>query len=83
LTFAQIDYAAMGLQGTLVQTVAPGSAAEKAGILADDLIVKVDEQTVVSGEKLDRYLRQQKDRSAFNLVILRNNLPRQLILRLP
>lgn len=82
LTFAQIDYAAMGLQGTLVQAVAPGSAAEKAGILADDLIVRIDEQTVVSGEKLDRYLRQQRDRDAFNLVILRNNLPRQLILRL-
>ncbi len=82
LTFAEIDYAAMGLQGTLVQAVAPNSPAASAGILADDLIVRIDDQVVESGTKLDLYLRQQRDRSDFNLVILRGNLPRQLILRL-
>jgi serine protease Do len=58
--------------GVLVMSVTKGSAAEKAGLKAGDIIVKVDESKVTSAREITSALRSLKNRKGFPVVVVRN-----------
>jgi serine protease Do len=58
--------------GVLVRSVRKGSAAEKAGLKAGDVITKVDDTKVGSTGEITRALRALKSKKTFNLTITRN-----------
>jgi serine protease Do len=59
-------------QGVLVRSVAKDSAAEKAGIKAGDVIVRVDNQEVSTPSGLSRRVRELDSRSSFPVTVVRN-----------
>jgi serine protease Do len=60
-------------EGVLVKSVTKDSPAERAGIKAGDVIVKVDESKVASTDEITRALRGLKDgKSAVPVVVVRN-----------
>ncbi|MEO8598068.1 MAG: PDZ domain-containing protein [Candidatus Solibacter sp.] len=58
--------------GVLVRSVRKGSAAEKAGIKAGDVITKVDDSKVGSSSEITRALRNVKSKKTFNVTVVRN-----------
>jgi serine protease Do len=58
--------------GVLVRSVKKGSAAEKAGIKAGDVITKVDDSKVTSSAEITRVLRGLKSKKTFGLTVVRN-----------
>lgn len=79
LRFSNADYGALGLKGAMVESVEAGSLAERAGLRANDLILKVNGRDVASGEALLRYL--QSAGSNVTLDLLRDNRPQRLEMR--
>jgi serine protease Do len=59
-------------EGVLVRNVKKGSAAEKAGLKAGDVITKVDDSKVTSTADITRTLRGLKSKKTFNLTVIRN-----------
>jgi serine protease Do len=59
-------------EGVLVRSVKKGSAAEKAGIKAGDVITKIDESKVGSSAEITHVLRGLKSKKTFGLTIVRN-----------
>jgi len=59
-------------EGVLVKSVNRNSAAEKAGIKAGDVIVKVDETTVGSSRDIGSALRAARSKKTVNVVVMRN-----------
>ena len=57
--------------GVLVREVRPGTAAEKAGLKAGDVIVKVNDEPVHSLAELREQLRDRSDQKTVSLGILR------------
>lgn len=58
--------------GVLVMSVTKGSAAEKAGLKAGDVIVKVENTKVTSAREITNALRSVKSRKGFPVVLIRN-----------
>ncbi len=58
--------------GVLVKVVKKGSAAEKAGMKAGDVIVKVDDSSVSTTAEVTRALRGLRSRKNFNVTVVRN-----------
>jgi S1-C subfamily serine protease len=58
--------------GVLVRSVKKGSAAEKAGIKAGDVITKVDDSKVTSSAEITRVLRGLKSKKSFGVTVVRN-----------
>jgi serine protease Do len=60
-------------EGVLVRSVSKGSAAEKAGLKAGDVIVKVDETSVSSPSELTRAVRSARSgtKKSFSVVVMR------------
>jgi serine protease Do len=58
--------------GVLVRSVKKGSAAEKAGIKAGDVITKVDDSKVTSSSEITRVLRGLKSKKTFGVTVVRN-----------
>jgi serine protease Do len=58
--------------GVLVRSVKKGSAAEKAGIKAGDVITKIDDSKVASSAEITRALRGLKSKKTFNVTVVRN-----------
>jgi len=58
--------------GVLVRSVRKGSAAEKAGIKAGDVITKVDDSKVTSSTEITRVLRGLKSKKTFGVTVVRN-----------
>src|ERR1019366_9344650 len=58
--------------GVLVRSVKKGSAAEKAGLKAGDVITKVDDSKVTSSAEITRVLRGLKSKKTFGLTVVRN-----------
>lgn len=56
-------------QGAYVQDVVPGSAADKAGIKAGDIITKIDGQSVDSESKISEVISNKKIGDSLNLTI--------------
>jgi serine protease Do len=59
-------------QGVLVRSVMKDSAAEKAGIKAGDVIVRVDKEEVASPSELTRELRRMGSGRSFPVTVVRN-----------
>jgi serine protease Do len=57
--------------GVLVKSVTRNSAAEKAGIKAGDVIVKVDDQSVSTTQNITRALRDARSKKTVNVVVMR------------
>jgi serine protease Do len=58
--------------GVLVRSVTKGSAAEKAGIKAGDVLTKVDDSKVTSSAEITRALRGLKSKKTFGVTVVRN-----------
>jgi len=58
-------------EGVLVRSVIKSSAAEKAGIRAGDVIVKVDGETVTSPREITSVLRAARTKRTFPVVVVR------------
>jgi serine protease Do len=58
-------------EGVLVRSVIKGSAAEKAGLKAGDVILKVDGTKVTSPREISAALRTQRSGSSFPLTVMR------------
>lgn len=83
LRFADIDYAELGLSGVMVERVIPNTPADRAGVRADDLILKMDGRTVTSGGALRDYVAGRRPGSVVELQVLRENRPVTLRLEVP
>jgi serine protease Do len=59
-------------EGVLVKSVLKNSAAEKAGLKAGDVVVKVGDAKVTRTEEITRALRNVGDKSSVSVVIVRN-----------
>lgn len=75
-------FGAKGGEGVLVRSVEKGSAADKAGFRAGDVIVKVNGQSVTDTGDFTRTLRTGKDNSV-NVGIIREKKEQNLTLTLP
>jgi S1-C subfamily serine protease len=60
-------------QGLYVANIAAGSGAAKAGIQQGEIIVKVDNQTVLTGSDLEDVLLQKKPGDQVSITLYRNN----------
>jgi serine protease Do len=58
--------------GVLVKSVGKNSAAEKAGIKAGDVVVKVDDTTVATPQEITRALRASGSKKTFTVTVVRN-----------
>ena len=59
-------------EGVLVKAVRRNSAAERAGIKAGDVIVKVDDSKVNSSSEITRTLRGLRSKKTFTVMVVRN-----------
>ena len=59
-------------EGVLVRSVKKGSAAEKAGLKAGDVITKLDDSKVTSSSEITRVLRGLKTKKTFGVTVIRN-----------
>jgi serine protease Do len=59
-------------EGVLVRTVSKGSAADKAGLKAGDVITKIDDAKVASVAEITRALRNGRGKKTFTIVVVRN-----------
>jgi serine protease Do len=59
-------------EGVLVKAVRRNSAADKAGIKAGDVIVKVDDSKVNSSSEITRTLRGLRSKKTFTVIVVRN-----------
>jgi S1-C subfamily serine protease len=82
LRFAEIDYSALGLKGVMVEAVEPGTAASRAEIHPNDLILKVNGRDVASPEELKRLIFEQPNGATITIDLLRANRPERVYLRL-
>ncbi len=82
IRFADIDYAALGLKGAMVDRVLGGSPAARAGVRKRDLILKVDGRDVLDAESLERYVAARPLGSTVTLSLLRDNTPQRIDVRL-
>lgn len=74
LRIADIDYGALGLTGILVASVDPGSAAERAGLRADDLLIRADGRPLGSLDDLLDVVRQMRG-TGVSIDLLRDQRP--------
>ena len=58
--------------GVLVKLVRKNSAAEKAGIKAGDVVVKVEDSTVATSQEITRALRALGSKKTFTVTVVRN-----------
>ena len=59
-------------EGVLVKSVGKNSAAEKAGVKAGDVVVKVDDTTVSTSQAITRALRALGSKKTFTVTVVRN-----------
>ncbi|MEM7584480.1 MAG: tetratricopeptide repeat protein [Acidobacteriota bacterium] len=76
--FADIDYAAIGLRGAMVERVESGGAAARAGVRKNDLILKIDGRDVASVDQLKEYVASRNPGTRVSLTILRANVPTRI-----
>jgi membrane-associated protease RseP (regulator of RpoE activity) len=68
--------------GILIRSVVKGSAAEKAGIKAGDVLTKIDDKTVASPSEITAALRAAGSRRTFTVTVVRNKKEMALTLTL-
>jgi serine protease Do len=60
-------------EGVLIRSVNKGSAAEKAGLKAGDVILKIDEAKVTTPREITSAIRNLKDKQTFPVTVSRNH----------
>ena len=80
---SDVEYASLNLQGVLIDSVRPGSAAAKAGLKADDLLLKMDGRTITGVAELRNYTASLRSGRTLELELLRNNRPVSIALTVP
>ncbi len=70
-------------EGVLVKSVLRDSPAEKAGLKAGDVIVKVDDSKVTSTREITSVLRSNRSKSTFTLTVVRNKKEMPVTVTLP
>jgi S1-C subfamily serine protease len=68
-------------EGVLVRSVVRGSSAEKAGLRAGDVIVKVDDTRVTSPREISANIRSSRAKKAVPVQVIRDK--REVTLQLP
>jgi len=58
-------------EGLLVRSVGPGTAAEKAGLKAGDVIIRIDNERVAKAGHITAYLRSNREKRTFTLTVVR------------
>jgi tetratricopeptide (TPR) repeat protein len=76
-----VDYQPLGIRGLLVEQVAPGSVAERAGLLIDDLILRADGRPMTQVPSMTALVRSSSAAS-IALSLLRAGRPVELRLQL-
>src|ERR1051326_388562 len=70
-------------EGILVRSVEKGSAAEKAGLKAGDVIVRADNEKLTDRSDLGQVLRKHRGGGPLNLVVLRDKHEQPITVTLP
>jgi S1-C subfamily serine protease len=70
-------------EGILVRSVEKGSAAEKAGLKAGDVIVKADNEKLNDRSDLSHILRNHRSGGKLNLVVMRDKKEQTIVVTLP
>ncbi|MCG8457032.1 MAG: tetratricopeptide repeat protein, partial [Holophagales bacterium] len=81
--FADIDYGSLGLRGAMVETVFRDSAAGRAGLQADDLLLEMNGRPVTDGPTFRDYIFSLEPGTEVTLRLLRANRPLTLLLTAP
>jgi serine protease Do len=68
-------------EGVLVRSVVPGSSAEKAGLRAGDVIVKIDDSRVTNPREISASIRSTRSKKTVAVQVIRDK--RELTLQLP
>jgi len=71
------SFGIQGGKGSLIEGVAPGSPAEKAGLKRGDVIVKVDGRNVVSDGDLRMHVAQKKPGTKISMTYIRDGKSRE------
>jgi serine protease Do len=69
--------------GVLVKSVIRNSPAEKAGLRAGDVIVKVDDSKVTTTREITSVLRSNRTKNSFTLTVVRNKKEMPVTVTLP
>jgi Trypsin-like serine proteases, typically periplasmic, contain C-terminal PDZ domain len=69
--------------GVKVLDVDNESAAEKAGIKEDDVIVAIDDQPVKGTEDITKTIREHRDKNSFNFKVLRDGKTQTMEVKIP
>jgi len=59
-------------EGVLVRSVTKGSAADKAGMKAGDVVTRIDDTAISSPQEISRKLRTARNRGTVNVTVVRN-----------
>ena len=70
-------------EGVLIRSVEKGSAAEKAGLKAGDVIVRADNEKLSDGSDLSQILRGHRSGGKMNLVVVRDKHEQPFTVTLP
>lgn len=70
-------------EGILVRSVEKGSAAEKAGLKAGDVIIRADNEKLTDRSDLAQVLRKHRGGGPLNLVVMRDKREQPITVRLP
>jgi serine protease Do len=70
-------------EGILIRSVEKGSAAEKAGLKAGDVIVRADNEKLNDRSDLSHILRSHKSGGKLNLVVVRDKKEQTIVVTLP
>jgi membrane-associated protease RseP (regulator of RpoE activity) len=70
-------------EGILVRSVEKGSAAEKAGLKAGDVIVRADNEKITDRSDLSQILRKHRGAGPLNLVVMRDKHEQPIMVTLP
>lgn len=70
-------------EGILIRSVEKGSAAEKAGLKAGDVIVRADNEKLTDRSDLSHILRNHRGGGPLNLVVMRDKREQNIVITLP
>ncbi len=68
--------------GALIEQVAPGSAAERAGLVPGDVILSADQQTIRQHTELQRVVQSHRPGESVSLILMRGGRPLTLAVTL-
>lgn len=70
-------------EGILIRSVEKGSAAEKAGLKAGDVIIRADNEKLTDRSDLSHILRNHRSGGKLNLVVMRDRKEQTIVVTLP